>query len=936
MDKGAHFRRCDFQVHSPRDRNWTGPDCITDADRRQYARSLIRACRSTNLDAIAITDHHDLLFVRYVREAAQAEKDSEGKAIPSERQIVVFPGIELTLNVPCQAIVIFDALLPDDMFSLALTALSISPTKPEDAKTVETKRLDHIATLTDLRAELEKREFLRNRYIILPNVSEGGHDTLMRKGNAPKYTNMPCVGGYLDGSYEKCGTGNRGIFEGKNGEWGNKRIALFQTSDSRSATHEHLGEHSTWVKWAVPTAEAIRQACLAQESRISQASPVLPGVAITGLSVSNSVFLGPINLDFNGQYNALIGGRGTGKSTVLEYLRWALCDQLPAIGDDEDLPNYQLRRKSLIELTLQPVKGSVRVSFTVNGIQHVVMRQSDTGNVSLKVGNGEFEPCSEAEVRMLLPIQAYSQKQLSNVSVRLEELSRFVEAPIRNDLDGIERRFEATAAELRQVYATSLRKRRLMRQLDNESLSLTSLIEQAGNLRKSLKGLTKDDIALLEAKPQYDKAEEVLEEMLTKVARIDDAVTEVVALAKELPAKPRKFEELPEQGLLVAIDEQIRGSVTAFGKLVQQLAKERDKLIATTGEYKGELGKLLEQWETKAKAFSEKYEAAKGRASAHEAQLKRLTLLEGRAKELRSTLAGLRREIGALGDPDKRTNALRKIWRELHEQRTKLINAECVTLTARAQGEIRASVQAGGRTDLLLDHLRTATTGSGVRREKMENLANMIAKDAEPLQMWQAFLTELEQLALLDPKEDAGSTLPTCPLLSGCGITSGELLKLAARLTPEAWLELSLVRLQERPLFEYRVRQSEYIPFRNASAGQQATSLLKALLNQPGPPLIIDQPEEDLDNPVILEVVEQIWRAKKERQLVFASHNANLVVNGDAELVVWCDYRVAGDHSRGHIRGEGAIDMPAICTAVKQVMEGGEAAFKLRRDKYGF
>ncbi len=59
-------------------------------------------------------------------------------------------------------------------------------------------------------------------------------------------------------------------------------------------------------------------------------------------------------------------------------------------------------------------------------------------------------------------------------------------------------------------------------------------------------------------------------------------------------------------------------------------------------------------------------------------------------------------------------------------------------------------------------------------------------------------------------------------------------------------------------------------------------------------------------------------------------------MNGDAELVVWCDYRVAGDFSGGHIANEGAIDMPDIRDAIKSVMEGGEKAFKLRLEKYGF
>jgi chromosome segregation protein len=264
MDHGAHFYRTDLQVHSPRDRNWTGAACVTDQERKQYAASLIRVCRQKGLQAIAITDHHDLLFAKFVRAAARAERDDEGNPIPPAEQIVVFPGMELTLNVPCQAILVFDADFPDDLFSLVLTALAINPSKDTDAKTAETKRLDHVITLEMLRSELDKHEYLKNKYIILPNVSEGGADTLLRHGNAPKYAGMPCVGGYLDGGIDQHGTGNKNIVEGKASEYGNKRIALFQTSDNRRADHGDLGKHSTWIKWAVPSAEALRQACLAQ------------------------------------------------------------------------------------------------------------------------------------------------------------------------------------------------------------------------------------------------------------------------------------------------------------------------------------------------------------------------------------------------------------------------------------------------------------------------------------------------------------------------------------------------------------------------------------------------------------------------------------------------------------------------------------------------
>jgi chromosome segregation protein len=155
--------------------------------------------------------------------------------------------------------------------------------------------------------------------------------------------------------------------------------------------------------------------------------------------------------------------------------------------------------------------------------------------------------------------------------------------------------------------------------------------------------------------------------------------------------------------------------------------------------------------------------------------------------------------------------------------------------------------------------------------------------------------------------------------------------KLAEKISPENWLELALTSLDDETTFEYQTKEQEYIPFENASAGQQATALLMTLLNQAGPPLAIDQPEDDLDNQIIFEIVKRVWKAKTRRQLIFSSHNANLVVNGDSELVVWCDYLVAGDFSRGQIASEGAIDIPKIREIIKSIMEGGEKAFKLRR-----
>ena len=208
--------------------------------------------------------------------------------------------------------------------------------------------------------------------------------------------------------------------------------------------------------------------------------------------------------------------------------------------------------------------------------------------------------------------------------------------------------------------------------------------------------------------------------------------------------------------------------------------------------------------------------------------------------------------------------------------------------------------------------LKQAVSGSRVPSNKIEQLGAAFSgadSERDAGENHDTVLADLERLAEFEVERAGLENRPEAQFLANIGLTRSNLDGICRNLGLDDWLALSLTPIFSETVFEYRAREKEYIPFRNASAGQQATALLTTLLNQSGPPLIIDQPEEDLDNPIILEIVERVWDAKKKRQLIFASHNANLVVNGDAELVAWCDYRTTGDQSRGTVEGEGAIDV---------------------------
>jgi len=116
-----------------------------------------------------------------------------------------------------------------------------------------------------------------------------------------------------------------------------------------------------------------------------------------------------------------------------------------------------------------------------------------------------------------------------------------------------------------------------------------------------------------------------------------------------------------------------------------------------------------------------------------------------------------------------------------------------------------------------------------------------------------------------------------------------------------------------------------------ASAGQRAAAMLAFLLAYGNEPLVLDQPEDDLDNHLIYGlVVQQIRSNKLRRQLIVVTHNPNIVVNGDAELIHVLDF-----NHQCYVKQTGSLQDQAMRREVCQVMEGGEEAFERRYQRLG-
>jgi hypothetical protein len=156
--------------------------------------------------------------------------------------------------------------------------------------------------------------------------------------------------------------------------------------------------------------------------------------------------------------------------------------------------------------------------------------------------------------------------------------------------------------------------------------------------------------------------------------------------------------------------------------------------------------------------------------------------------------------------------------------------------------------------------------------------------------------------------------------------------------------ESKLLEMEELELFDslevklniaHNSLPENYRSIKRLSTGQQCTAILHMLLLENRDPLILDQPEDNLDNAFIAErIVSELRSAKIARQFLFATHNANIPVFGDAEWIGVLN--VKDGKACIPVEQQGAIDLPAIQVLAADILEGGKSAFNQRREKYGF
>jgi ABC-type dipeptide/oligopeptide/nickel transport system ATPase component len=439
---------------------------------------------------------------------------------------------------------------------------------------------------------------------------------------------------------------------------------------------------------------------------------------------------------------------------------------------------------------------------------------------------------------------------------------------------------------------------------------LPKLTEQVQQF-KSL-GL-EDKLALV---PQLEREKQLAKRVSEELTRVAEGLA---SLDESLPdtafLSDKALDGLPHANILISM----RAALDALGKeVITQLAGLR-KLHGATATSTN-----AQQVELKIKLDAE--------SATLEMVFASLPAFAGKpGRDVGRAYQELLRDIETIRPSEARVSTIDKLLHELESQRRNLLD-ELSQLRDRRTDELR---KAAKKLNHKLDGKLRLNLKVGAQRKALKEFLLQVPGLGEKKLAWiDQSGDDLTVPALVKAIRDGESAIKTLTWDWGMQPSVVEAL---ARLDRSLVLELEEIDQQDRILIELNIAHEGELfkPLDQLSTGQQCTAILHLLLLENDDPLIMDQPEDNLDNAFIAErIVTQLRGAKTERQFLFATHNANIPVFGDAEWIGI--FSSDGSHAQMPAEAQGSIDVPAIRERVAEILEGGREAFSQRKEKYGF
>lgn len=911
---GARWWKFDFHTHTPasHDTPWSR---IEDEEKRLTPDHWLLRFMEAEVDCVAVTDHNTSKWIDPLKDAYGRLEQERPTGF---RSLCLFPGVELSVNGGFHLLVIFDREATGSQVRDLLVRVEYLGT-PGDSDAVTRKSATEVVEIVSELGALAIPAHVDQEKGLFQAAEEDGRLRLRLDSNTVRQV--------ID---------RREILaaEAVNRNW--RRHSVYTeagcpwTEVLGSDCHNFRGdrrpgERYTWVKMGDPSLEGLRLALLdgapmsVLRSDADAADPnQRPRLAIDAVDVENARCAGrgqPLRARFSPWMSTIVGGRGTGKSTIVEMLRLGL----DRVGELPGRLREEFERFATVPASRDD-RGALRNDTTISviyrkdGGRFRVRWRGGDASIEEQDETGEWRP-SPGAVHARFPIRIFSQKQVFELAADSGALLRLVD-----DASPVERAEQERRRRELETRYLSLRSQ--VRELEARLGDRSRVEGELADVKRQLAVFESGGHQTLLVEFQRRRRQQREQKMRT--SELDDFQTAVRRLAAETEPSDVREEvfdrEDPAEAELLALVEELGGKQREFIHRLSAMADEAAEFLdqwrarversawtsaaqRTIANYKA----LVERLAAENVADPASYGDLIQRRHALESDVSGFAALRVRVDQLQAQAARVLEEMEI-----RRIELLRMRMTQLENV---LSGNDFVAMTVVPFGKDPVSSETAFRDSLGRHDDRLEQDVSGI----LAGLYRDLPAGAEAR-------IEKVKTRVAGIKADVAK-------IAGGGRVDGWTKWFhnhVQALRPEQidrfmcwWPEDGLeVRYK-------RTGDDQFVPIEHGSPGQKSAAILAFLLSHGDEPIVLDQPEDDLDNHLIYDlIVRQIRASKRRRQIVLATHNPNIVVNGDAEMVISMDQRsgqcvIVTD-------GSGCLQDAGVRKEVCHIMEGGRQAFEHR------
>ena len=916
---GSRWWKFDFHTHTPASKDTYWAQNSVNLSPEDW---LLR-CMQAGIDCVAVTDHNsgqwiDKLKTAYAKMKRRADTNTASEGF---RELVLFPGVEISVQGGFHLLAILDPTAGTGDINTLLGRVGFGGTKGEsDAVTRKGA------------AEVVK-EVLNAGGIPIPAHADGPKGLLrLEPNNRSTQLDANTVRQVLD---------ENGILamevidrnQSKPDIYGQRHLSWTEVlgSDCHGfQSNNAFGSRYTWIKMAKPSLQGLRLALLdgadisVRRSDEGHFEPFkTPVHFVTAIEIEKARFMGNGNrerFELTPFYNALIGGRGTGKSTVVQAMRLAYRrdQELTRLRNDTDI-----RRG--FERFIKVVKGrtgngalrentEIRAELVRDGVAHRLRwRQDGQGRVVEERDESNQWQTSESEAVSpeRFPIRLLSQGQIAEMAGE----NRQALLNIIDEAADVEKFHRALNEEKRAYFS----QRAKLRELEGRLAEKPELMRKLADLTRKLTSFGKTRHGDVLAGHQL---------AVRQRREIDTTLDQLKAIPKQIKALSKDFllDDWPEGTFESERDADVLGWRSDAEETLSQTRKSlrgiSDALEATIRGVTSD--DRLGNWRKRAHQAQTDYD-----------ELQRKLQTQGVAdpQEFGRLVHGRQQLEGQAKDLEQVQEEVRRLQAECESQRHRVVTARKDITKARADF-LKSALQSNAfvKMEVVAFGFETRVFERSLR-DLLDAPDERFERDILRMENGEPAAGMAYELAQAEHRENELSNLKQ-RIIGMDGSFNGHFRNyLQARMKKPEFADHVQCWFPEDDLrIEYNRGGNNWAQITEGSQGQRSAALLAFLLAFGDEPLVLDQPEDDLDNHLIYDlIVRQIRENKLRRQLIIVTHNPNVVINGDAEMVHALGFRTG----QCQVLTRGALQEPSLREEVCRVMEGGREAFARRWARLG-